>query len=280
MGLLQFFESSRDRARRNLQYLRQLVFRDKRVCLQVLLNLNRQGVRPSLFFRANRLFAFGIYSATRIRYLEQIVSVLAKLDNLRNAFLCKVLNDLQTLGGQVVALVPPESEAVQTPDTRNLRICQLWLKSKPLRIQRRTHAVHERPQVVKLVELAARLPSREREKSVAVVEDWRGPDNLVRVVVDQIAKVPHVPIRVEDQGVEKENVGEARVGKGLFARDQASRREIAELVAREERTRRAEASLEHGKPIRDEVESHRLGELRGIEFRIRLEAGVQRAGRP
>ena len=114
----------------------------------------------------------------------------------------------------------------------------------------------------------------EREKTIAIVEDGRGSDNLVCVVVDQIAEVPHMTVSIEDDCIKKENVRKARILERLVPGNQSPGWNISVFVAREQLACRADNSLETRKAVLHMRQSHRLRNLRRIVFGVGLEAGV------
>ncbi len=63
---------------------------------------------------------------------------------------------------------------------------------------------------------------RKGKQSVAVIEYGRSSDNLVCIVVDEIAKVAHVPVSVEDYGIKEEDIRKPRVGQRLVDGDDAN----------------------------------------------------------
>ena len=54
-----------------------------------------------------------------------------------------------------------------------------------------------------------------RHKPVAIVEDRSNIDDFIRVVIDQIAEVPEMPIDIEDHGVEQKHLKKSAVVKNL-----------------------------------------------------------------
>ena len=85
-----------------------------------------------------------------------------------------------------------------------------------------------------------------RKETVAVVEDRRETRELVDVVVDKKAEIAEMPVGIENDRVEEEDVGKTHVLTRLIAVQHIPCGEKACLVAREERTRRAEPVLELG----------------------------------
>lgn len=77
----------------------------------------------------------------------------------------------------------------------------------------------------------ARAKHCKREKSVTVVEYGCGSDNLVSIIVDETAKVSHVPVSVENYGIKEEYVRKPRVGQSLVPRYDTPRRHIAVPIA-------------------------------------------------
>ena len=69
---------------------------------------------------------------------------------------------------------------------------------------------------MELVSALAGVRYRPRKKRIAVVEDWRNTRYLVYVVVDEKTEVAGVAIRIENDGVEKEDVCKTRIDKNFF----------------------------------------------------------------
>ena len=84
-------------------------------------------------------------------------------------------------------------------------------------------------------------------------------------------------VRIADKRVKEENVRKTRIRQRGLACHVASRRKIPIPIACERRACRAKATLELREPIGNMIKPDRLGNLRGVEFGIRLKAGIRRA---
>ena len=90
-------------------------------------------------------------------------------------------------------------------------------EAQPFHVKRRIDAFNESTEIAEFVMRIAFSVESERKKSVAVVEDRGSSCDFVRVVVDQVAEVSHVPIRIEDERVKEENVCKSWVGEGFVS---------------------------------------------------------------
>ena len=111
-----------------------------------------------------------------------------------------------------------------------------------------------------------------RKEAVAVVEDRRKTRELVDVVVDKKAEIAEMPVGIENDRVKEEDVGKTHVLTCLLAVEHIPCSEEACLVARKERTRRAEPVLELREVVGNVRQFHRRGNLRGVVFGERLVA--------
>ena len=140
------------------------------------------------------------------------------------------------------------------------------------------------------VEIAEVVLHCEREKRHAVVEDRRESARFVAPVVDQEAEVAEMPVGVAHQRVEDHHVAERLIefvahllqfGGDLsqfFLRKTAVDRHERMVDVGEKFAGAAQRALPVRQPVGDRVQSHRLGDLGCIKFRIRLVTGVRRAG--
>ena len=90
-------------------------------------------------------------------------------------------------------------------------------EAQPFHVKRGIDAFDESTEIAEFVMCIAFSVESKRKEAVAVVEDGGGTCDFVRVVIDQVAEVSHVPIRIEDERVKEENVGKFGVGEGFVS---------------------------------------------------------------
>ncbi len=129
---------------------------------------------------------------------------------------------MSTIDWQIVILVMFEPKSPQTLKARTHPYTYSAREPQPCVVQGWSYPVDKLAQVIELVMSLTRAKHGKREKSVAVVEYGCGSGNLVCIIVDEIAKVAHVPVSVEDYGIEEEDIRKPRVGKSLVDGDDAN----------------------------------------------------------
>ena len=151
-------------------------------------------------------------------------------------------------------------------------------------------AGHERISVVAEVLLRCQgVPACEVEQGVAVVEQGRRRDDLIRLIVHQEAEITEMPVRIADHGVEYQHIMERRdillaqapvIGcHGVHAASyHPTDRDIGIFLAGKQLAGGTEIALPLGQAIIDGVDAHGLGDLGGVELGIGLVSGVVGSG--
>ena len=199
--------------------------------------------------------------------------------------LYKRFQRFETLCREVVVAVTGEAEADQFPELFALAVGHECRGKFPEgRAEDRSAGLGVGIKVAEIV------LHREREERHAVVEDRREGTRFIAPVVDQQTEVAEVPVRVADQRVEDHHVAERLIelvahlfqfggdlGKFLL-REAAVDRHEGMVNVREKLTGAAQRTLPFRQLVRNVVQSHRLGDLGCVKFRIRLVTGVCRTG--